>query len=101
MLDEQLFHVVFYYQEVPYDDYVIAGIFTMPQDAELLVFNLKAKKYRSVARLELSLNSIKQFLMQERLGKLAGVLERMEKIHDDLKGSPQAVIPQENQQVTG
>lgn len=86
MTDHQTYHVVFRHDCVA-DDLVIAGIFTIRQDAELLRLDLVAQQFRQVARLELSLCAVKEILMKERRGVVEETLKRMEKILEELKAA--------------
>lgn len=76
-IDEPKMHVIFYFDQM-LQDYRITGIFTHKIDAELMLLDIKDKKEHA-ARLELTLTAIKEYLVKERLGELATVLEKISK----------------------
>lgn len=72
--DEPKLHVVVYFDDM-LDDFRLIGIFTLRQDAELMLLDTKGKK-KGASRLELSLTAVKEFLVKERFNELAPAIEK-------------------------
>ena len=82
--NEPKFHVVFRY-DATLNDYIIAGIFTQRQDAELLKFDLKKARFHSVARMELTFTAISEYFRQDWKNNREVAIEKLEKIQQEME----------------
>ena len=79
----QKFHTIFRWDEMA-KDLVIEGIFTLKADAEIMRLDLTSAGFQRVARLELSMIALKEFLREERKGPSIRALCKMTEINKQI-----------------